>query len=43
MYLHFGSSMKNLGKKTLEHIEVQSGFYLSEDDIVRFEDFYGRA
>jgi mannose-1-phosphate guanylyltransferase/mannose-6-phosphate isomerase len=27
----------------LEMIEVQSGSYLGEDDIVRFEDSYGRA
>jgi mannose-6-phosphate isomerase-like protein (cupin superfamily) len=27
----------------LEIIEVQSGMYLGEDDIVRFEDIYGRA
>jgi len=27
----------------LEIIEVQSGSYLGEDDIVRFEDRYGRA
>jgi mannose-6-phosphate isomerase-like protein (cupin superfamily) len=27
----------------LEMIEVQSGSYLGEDDIVRFEDIYGRV
>jgi len=27
----------------LELIEVQSGSYLGEDDIVRFEDVYGRS
>jgi mannose-1-phosphate guanylyltransferase / mannose-6-phosphate isomerase len=27
----------------LELIEVQSGSYLGEDDIVRYEDTYGRA
>jgi mannose-1-phosphate guanylyltransferase/mannose-6-phosphate isomerase len=27
----------------LEIIEVQSGSYLGEDDIVRFDDKYGRA
>jgi len=27
----------------LEIIEVQSGAYLGEDDIVRFEDVYGRS
>lgn len=31
------------GKIPLELIEVQSGAYLGEDDIVRFEDTYGRA
>ena len=30
------------GKVPLEIIEVQSGSYLGEDDIVRFEDTYGR-
>ncbi|WP_415897582.1 mannose-1-phosphate guanylyltransferase/mannose-6-phosphate isomerase [Neptuniibacter sp. QD72_48] len=33
----------NPGKVPLEIIEVQSGSYLGEDDIVRFEDQYGRA
>jgi mannose-1-phosphate guanylyltransferase/mannose-6-phosphate isomerase len=33
----------NPGKIPLELIEVQSGAYLGEDDIVRFEDTYGRA
>ncbi|MCZ6619171.1 MAG: mannose-1-phosphate guanylyltransferase/mannose-6-phosphate isomerase, partial [Gammaproteobacteria bacterium] len=32
----------NPGKLTLELIEVQVGAYLGEDDIVRFEDLYGR-
>ncbi|QHB70022.1 mannose-1-phosphate guanylyltransferase/mannose-6-phosphate isomerase [Stenotrophomonas sp. 364] len=35
--------LKNPGKLPLELIEVQSGSYLGEDDIVRFEDSYGRA
>lgn len=35
--------LENPGKVPLELIEVQSGAYLSEDDIVRFEDTYGRA
>jgi mannose-1-phosphate guanylyltransferase/mannose-6-phosphate isomerase len=35
--------LKNPGKLPLELIEVQSGSYLGEDDIVRFEDAYGRA
>ena len=35
-------SLENPGKVDLELIEVQSGSYLGEDDIVRFEDLYGR-
>ncbi|MBB2932693.1 mannose-1-phosphate guanylyltransferase/mannose-6-phosphate isomerase [Paraburkholderia silvatlantica] len=35
--------LKNPGKIPLELIEVQSGTYLGEDDIVRFEDSYGRT
>ena len=34
--------LENPGKIPLELIEVQSGNYLEEDDIVRFEDDYGR-
>ncbi len=34
--------LANPGKMPLELIEVQSGSYLGEDDIVRFEDTYGR-
>ncbi len=34
--------LENPGKADLEMIEVQSGGYLGEDDIVRFEDHYGR-
>jgi mannose-1-phosphate guanylyltransferase/mannose-6-phosphate isomerase len=34
--------LENPGKTELELIEVQSGSYLGEDDIVRFEDSYGR-
>ncbi len=34
--------LENPGKLLLEMIEVQSGSYLGEDDIVRFEDIYGR-
>lgn len=34
--------LENPGKISLELIEVQSGSYLGEDDIVRFEDTYGR-
>lgn len=36
-------ALENPGKIPLELIEVQSGGYLGEDDIVRFEDLYGRA
>ncbi|QXH37110.1 mannose-1-phosphate guanylyltransferase/mannose-6-phosphate isomerase [Pseudomonas muyukensis] len=36
-------ALENPGKVPLELIEVQSGSYLGEDDIVRFEDIYGRA
>ena len=36
-------SLANPGTIPLEIIEVQSGSYLGEDDIVRFEDVYGRA
>ena len=38
--VHF---LENPGKIPLELIEVQSGAYLGEDDIVRFEDQYGRS
>lgn len=34
--------LENPGRLPLELIEVQSGSYLGEDDIVRFEDVYGR-
>ena len=36
-------ALENPGKVELEIIEVQSGSYLGEDDIVRFEDLYGRS
>ena len=35
--------MENPGKTPLTLIEVQSGPYLGEDDIIRYEDVYGRA
>ena len=35
--------LSNPGKVPLKLIEVQSGSYLGEDDIVRFEDKYGRT
>jgi mannose-1-phosphate guanylyltransferase len=45
VYIPIGAihSLENPGKIPLEIIEVQSGAYLGEDDIVRFSDFYGRA
>ena len=36
-------SLENKTNEQLEIIEVQSGTYLGEDDIVRFEDIYGRV
>ncbi len=36
-------ALENPGKEPLEIIEIQSGAYLGEDDIVRFSDVYGRA
>jgi mannose-1-phosphate guanylyltransferase/mannose-6-phosphate isomerase len=44
-YIPLGSThrLRNPGKVPLELIEVQSGSYLGEDDIVRFDDVYGRA
>jgi mannose-1-phosphate guanylyltransferase/mannose-6-phosphate isomerase len=44
-YIPLGQThrLANPGKVPLEIIEVQSGSYLGEDDIVRFNDTYGRA
>ena len=44
-YIPLGQThrLANPGKVPLEIIEVQSGSYLGEDDIVRFQDTYGRA
>ena len=44
-YIPLGQThrLSNPGKVPLEIIEVQSGSYLGEDDIVRFEDTYGRS
>ena len=44
-YIPLGEThrLRNPGKVPLEIIEVQSGSYLGEDDIVRFEDTYGRS
>lgn len=45
VYIPLGEKhrLENLGTDNLEIIEVQTGNYLGEDDIVRFEDVYGRA
>ena len=44
-YIPIGAKhrLSNPGQDPLELIEVQSGSYLGEDDIVRFEDVYGRS
>jgi mannose-1-phosphate guanylyltransferase/mannose-6-phosphate isomerase len=44
-YIPLGTKhrLENPGKVPLEMIEVQSGSYLGEDDIVRFDDTYGRT
>ncbi|ODP31899.1 mannose-1-phosphate guanylyltransferase/mannose-6-phosphate isomerase [Pandoraea sp. ISTKB] len=44
-YIPVGTThrLENPGKVPLELIEVQSGAYLGEDDIVRFQDDYGRT
>lgn len=43
-YIPLGTKhrLENPGKVALDLIEVQSGAYLGEDDIIRFEDQYGR-
>jgi mannose-1-phosphate guanylyltransferase/mannose-6-phosphate isomerase len=45
IYIPIGTvhRLENPGKVTLHLIEVQSGSYLGEDDIVRFQDDYGRG
>ena len=45
IYIPLGAvhRLENPGKTLLEVIEVQSGSYLGEDDIVRFDDSYGRV
>jgi mannose-1-phosphate guanylyltransferase len=35
--------LENIGESPLCIIEVQSGDYLGEDDIIRFDDIYGRV
>ncbi len=44
VYIPVGSihTLENPGKILLEVIEVQSGSYLGEDDVVRLDDRYGR-
>lgn len=44
-YIHAGHRHRvaNPGVLSLVMIEVQSGEYLGEDDVIRFEDVYGRA
>ena len=45
IYIPLGAvhAIENIGKFPLDFVEVQCGSYLGEDDIVRFEDRYGRA
>ena len=45
IYIPIGTvhRLENPGKVPLHLIEVQSGSYLGEDDIVRFQDDYGRG
>jgi mannose-1-phosphate guanylyltransferase/mannose-6-phosphate isomerase len=45
IYIPIGAKhrLRNPAESPLEIIEVQSGSYLGEDDIVRFEDSYGRT
>jgi mannose-6-phosphate isomerase-like protein (cupin superfamily) len=44
-YIPIGTThaLENKASDPLEIIEVQSGTYLGEDDIIRFEDIYGRV
>ena len=45
VYIPAGSKhrLSNRTRETLEIIEVQTGSYLGEDDIIRYEDTYGRV
>jgi mannose-6-phosphate isomerase-like protein (cupin superfamily) len=45
VYIPIGEKhrMSNFGEKDIVIIEVQNGDYLGEDDIVRYEDIYGRS
>ncbi|MEL7282319.1 MAG: mannose-1-phosphate guanylyltransferase/mannose-6-phosphate isomerase, partial [Pseudomonadota bacterium] len=44
VYIPLGAKhrLENPGKVPMELIEVQTGVYLGEDDIVRYEDIYAR-
>ena len=42
IHLHYPPRIENNTKKNLILIEVQTGNYLEEDDIYRFEDKYNR-
>ena len=44
-YIPIGTkhSLENKTNEQLEIIEIQSGTYLGDDDIVRYEDLYGRV
>ena len=44
-YIPLGAihALENPGKVPLEIIEVQSGSYCGEDDIIRYDDLYGRV
>jgi len=44
-YIPIGTvhALENPGETPLEVIEIQTGSYLGEDDIVRLEDIYGRS
>jgi mannose-1-phosphate guanylyltransferase/mannose-6-phosphate isomerase len=44
-YIHVGDrhQLRNDSEEELEVIEVQTGTYFGEDDIVRYKDFYGRS
>jgi len=45
VYIPIGAvhALENPGKIAIELIEIQTGSYLGEDDIVRLEDRYGRT
>lgn len=45
VYIPLGEkhALENVGKIDLELIEIQSGYYLAEDDIIRLEDYYNKS